>query len=128
MGRHKKNFSEENEDNATGFNIAPDVKRGVVAILLFSLALLLTLGFFGKSGVAGEYLNKLTGLAIGWGKLLFPLFLFLAGFILILKKKTNFYVWKILGLIVTLLSIAGFLHWFFQPEDMLETAKKCLGG
>ncbi|MBU2028934.1 DNA translocase FtsK, partial [Patescibacteria group bacterium] len=52
----------------------------------------------------------------------------MAGFVLILKKETNFYVWKILGLVVTLLSIAGFLHWFFPQDEMLETAKKGLGG
>jgi S-DNA-T family DNA segregation ATPase FtsK/SpoIIIE len=130
MGRHKKNFSESEEGGAkiTGFNVAPDVKRGVAAILLFSLALLLTLSFFSKAGIAGEYLNKISGFLIGWGKLSLPIFLFMAGFVLILKKETNFYVWKILGLCVTLLGIVGFLHWFFRPEDMLETAQKGLGG
>jgi len=130
MGRHKKNFSAEEDKEARigGFNVAPDVKRGVVAIVLFSLALLLTLGFFGKAGIVGEYLNKLIGLVIGWGKLLFPIFLVMAGFVLILKKETNFYVWKILGLAFTLLSIVGFLHWFFQPEAMLAAAQKGLGG
>jgi S-DNA-T family DNA segregation ATPase FtsK/SpoIIIE len=129
MGRHKKNFSEaETETKNSGFNLAPDVRRGVTAVFLFSLALLLTLGFFGKAGIAGEYLNKFTGSAIGWGKLFFPIFLFMAGFVLILKKGTNFYVWKILGLIVTLLGIVGFMHWFVPQEGMLEAAKKGLGG
>jgi S-DNA-T family DNA segregation ATPase FtsK/SpoIIIE len=130
MGRHKKNFSESEENGSrnSGFDLAPDVKRGVVAILLFSLALLLTLSFFGKSGIIGEYLNKFSGLLIGWGRLALPIFLVMAGFVLILKKETNFYVWKILGLVVTLLGIVGFLHWFFPPENMLKTAQEGLGG
>jgi len=130
MGRHKKNFSEneENESENSGFNVAPDVKRGVIAIVLFSLALLLTLGFFGKSGITGEYLSKASGILIGWGKLALPIFLFIAGFVLILKKKTNFYVWKILGLVVTLLGIVGFLHWFFPQDEMLKVAREGLGG
>lgn len=130
MGRHKKNFSEneEKESEITGWNIAPDVKRGVTAIVFFSLALLLALGFFGKAGIAGEYLNKFSGFLIGWGKLFFPIFLFIAGFVLILKKETKFYVWKILGLSVILLGFVGFLHWFFPQDKMLVMAKKGLGG
>jgi len=130
MGRHKKNFSEseDKEDGNTGWNLAPDVKRGVATVFLFSLALLLALGFFGKAGIAGEYLNKFSGYLIGWGKLFFPIFLVMAGLVLILKKETNFYVWKILGLLVTLLGIAGFLHWLFPSAEMLEAARKGTGG
>ncbi len=130
MGRHKKRPLEEKEEKleAEKPSIAGEAKRGLMAVLAFSLALLLTLSFFGKSGIVGEKLNNYCGLLIGWGKLFLPLFLFLAGFILILKRKTPFYLWKIFGLFVILLSLTGFLHWFLETEKMWQNAKAGLGG
>lgn len=133
MGRRKKS---ENNKEAEQFeakkkplvSIASDAKRSVAAVFLFALALVILLGFFGKSGSVGEFLNKNTGVIFGWGKLVFPLFLIVAGTVLLFRKETAFYVFKLIGLMVTLIGIAGFFHWFFDLEKMAAAAKAGSGG
>lgn len=110
------------------FDIAGDAKRSVAAILLFAVALLILLGFFGQAGVVGESLAKAVGIVVGWAKFVAPLFLILAGIILLLRKETSFYVSKLFGLAVALLSLTGLFHWFFELEKMAKVAKAGSGG
>lgn len=132
MGRRKKNQNgEENngaEEKKPKFNIAGDAKRSAVAVFLFALAALIALGFFGSSGMAGDFLNNLTGKLIGWAKFIFPVFLVLAGIILLLRHEMSFYVTKLAGLAIVLLSIVSFFHWFYDSGEKLKMAKKGLGG
>ena len=131
MGRKKKylNKNEEKiEPEERRSNIASDAKRGVAAVFLFALALVLILGFIGKAGVVGEKLSNIFGLAIGWVKMIFPIFLLLAGIILLLRKETSFYVSKLLGLLVVLVGLSGFFHWFFSVEKMSQIAEAGSGG
>lgn len=132
MGRKKKNQNngEESpvEEKKPRFNIASDAKRSAVAIILFTLALLIVLGFFGSSGVIGQYLDKITGSLMGYIKWVFPLFLAISGVVLMLRKETSFYVTKLLGLFIALLSLTGFVHWFYNAENFAEIAKAGQGG
>ncbi|MFA4817898.1 MAG: DNA translocase FtsK [Parcubacteria group bacterium] len=129
MGRSKK-VKEEDEKEKTSFkfDIASDVKRSAAAIFLFALALVIALGFFGKAGVIGLFLDNSIGMLIGWAKIIFPLFLLAAGIVLLLRHKTSFYVAKLTGLAVALIGAAGFFHWFFEIEKMIEAAKAGSGG
>ncbi len=126
--RKKEEVSEQENENRFDFNIDGDIKRSVAAVFLFAFGIVLLLGFFNKAGVVGEHLADMIGRAIGWVKWIFPIFLFLSGIVLFIKKKTSFYVYKILGLLVILLSIAGFFHWFFDISEMLPAAKIGSGG
>lgn len=117
-----------NERRKVRFDIASEAKRGVAAVFLFALAALIVLGFFDKAGLVGIKLNIWTSLALGWGKLVFPVFLLVAGIILLFRKQTSFYIFKIIGLILMLGGISGFFHWFTDPPEMLELAKIGLGG
>ncbi len=130
MGRNNKDKKEEEEEGEKKIkiNIASDAKRSTIAIILFALAVLFTLGFFGSGGVVGKSLNEMAGLTIGWAKLIFPLFLVIAGIILLLRKETIFYVTKIIGLTIVLFSLTGIFHWFFNFHDILAVAKVGRGG
>lgn len=132
MGRKKKdnkNFEElEIEEKKSKSNVASDAKRGVAAIFLFALAFVLVLGFWGRAGVIGEHLNSIFGLVIGWVKIIFPVFLILAGIILLLRKETSFYIYKLIGLVVVLVGLSGFFHWFYSFENMAIVAKDGGGG
>jgi len=134
MGRKKKQanekelMAEKTREHKFDFSFSADVKRNVSGVILFTLAVLSTLGFFGYAGVVGEFLNKLIGQAIGWAKFIFPLFLVLAGVVLFFRKKTIFYVTKLVGLFVVLVSITGLFHWFFSPNKMHALASKGSGG
>ena len=134
MGRKKKQAKEKEliaqktGENKFDFSLSADAKRSASGVVLFTLAVISTLGFFGYAGIVGEFLNKLIGQAIGWAKFIFPLFLILAGVVLFFRKKTIFYVTKLVGLFVVLVSITGLFHWFFDPGKMHSLANKGSGG
>jgi DNA segregation ATPase FtsK/SpoIIIE, S-DNA-T family len=132
MGRKKKNQNNDDvpviEEKKPRFNIASDAKRSAVAVILFMLAILIVLGFFGASGVVGLYLNKIVGSLLGFAKWILPLFLIIAGVVLFFRKEKSFYVTKLLGLFIALLSITAFLHWLYNPSEMAEIAKAGQGG
>ena len=110
------------------FNIASEVKRSVAAVFLFALAFVIVLGFWDKAGMAGKNFDKVVSLLVGWAKWVFPLFLMIAGIILLLKEKYSFYISKLAGLFIALMGITGFFHWFFDAGEMLKTAKAGSGG
>ena len=131
MPREKKTRggSEENKvDSKFDFSLSADVKRNTAGVILFALAVLFILGFFGYAGTVGDFLNKASGKAIGWAKLIFPLFLIASGVVLLFKKQTLFYVTKIIGLVFAFISIAGFMHWFFPLANMQKMAELGRGG
>ncbi|MEK7598353.1 MAG: DNA translocase FtsK [Patescibacteria group bacterium] len=133
MGKKKStrggnNNSNEEKNDKPKSSTNSDIKRSVSAIFLFALALLILLGFFGKAGPAGEFLNKITGTLIGWAKFIFPVFLAIAGIVLLLRKEPAFYISKLAGLLVALVSLAGFFHWFYDIENMKEAALAGSGG
>ncbi|MDO8240663.1 MAG: DNA translocase FtsK 4TM domain-containing protein [Candidatus Moranbacteria bacterium] len=132
MGRKKKvdKLAEELEQEKSNFefDIAGDAKRSVAAVFLFALAVVILLGFFGKAGVVGQSLDSATGLTTGWAKWIFPVFLVMGGIVLLLRKETAFYVTKIIGLILTFVSLTGFFHWFFDVKKMAEVAGAGSGG
>lgn len=133
MGRRKKEEKNKKqgsfeEAKKPRFSIAGDAKRSVVAVFLFALALVILLGFFEKAGVVGGWLDKITGNLVGWAKLITPLFLIVAGIVLLMRKETAFYVTKIVGLVITLASLTAFFHWFYDIDQMGKMAKAGSGG
>ncbi|OGI34260.1 MAG: hypothetical protein A2259_04290 [Candidatus Moranbacteria bacterium RIFOXYA2_FULL_43_15] len=132
MGRRKKTQGVSNETaeikNNLKIDIASDAKRSIAAVVLFSLAILMALGFLGKAGTVGGSLNEAAGMAIGWTKIIFPLLLAAAGAVLLLRRETSFYVAKILGLFIVLVGITGFSHWFYESDKMLKMASGGHGG
>ncbi len=135
MGRKKKNKNLEGDNSKDSFeekkpriNLKGDAKRSAVAVVLFALAVLSILGFFNAAGSFGQFLNKMIGYSIGYVKFIFPISLVFAGIVLLLRRETAFYVTKFIGLLVSLLSIAGIFHWFYLAEEMLKMAGKGKGG
>lgn len=134
MGRKRKNKNSEEsnkqveEKGKIKLNIAGEAKRSAVAVFLFALAVVILLGFGGYAGMAGDKLAKITGVIIGWAKFILPLFLIIAGVVLLFRKEKSFYITKIIGLFVTLLSIISFFHWFFDVGEMKKAASAGSGG
>lgn len=126
MGRKKKQQQENKEESSS--ILSGDVKRSIVAIALFALAIIFALGFFGDAGVLGKIFNKIIGLLFGWGKWVSPLVLIAAGIILLFRKETLFYVSKLIGVGAAFICLLGFFHIFFDKEEMLANAKAGVGG
>lgn len=133
MGRKKKKNKSNKEgeieaDDVPRKNLHSDAKRSLAAVALFALAILSVLGFFGSAGAFGEFLNKVIAIMIGWVKFIFPIFLVISGIVLLLRKETSFYVTKLIGLFIALLSLTGIFHWFVDFEKMLPAAASGQGG
>jgi S-DNA-T family DNA segregation ATPase FtsK/SpoIIIE len=126
--KSKENEADNEPKNKFDFSLSTDVKRNVAGVTLFTLAVLVALGFLGYAGLVGEFLNKIVGQTIGWAKLIFPLFLILAGIVLFFRKETIFYVTKLIGLFIVFISITGLLHWFFDASKMQAVAQQGKGG
>jgi len=109
-------------------NIYGEAKRSAVAVFLFALALVIFLGFLGSAGVIGDKLDKATGMFIGWAKFVFPLFLIIAGIVMLLRKEKSFYITKLIGLLITFLALVTFFHWFFDVSKMEKAASAGHGG
>ncbi|NTV40847.1 MAG: DNA translocase FtsK [Candidatus Moranbacteria bacterium] len=133
MGKNKKK-QQENSKIETEYVIKGDVKRSVVAIFLFLLAILFVLGFFSEAkildaGILGKFLNSLAGWMFGIGKYLSPIVLVASGVILLFRKETLFYVSKLLGLGLSFLSFLGIIHILaYEPNKMLVAARLGKGG
>ena len=132
MAKKKKKQSEVpeeiQEERKIKFDLASDAKRSAASVVLVTVSVLIVLGFLGKAGVVGEYLDLFCGKLLGVVKVIFPLFLVLAAGVLLFRKKTVFYVTKLTGLFFVLLSLTGFIHWFYDKGEMLEVAQKGSGG
>ena len=87
MGKNKKKVQLEEASKSENKAIfSGDVKRSVVAIFFFALAILFVLAFLSQAkvvdaGILGKFLNSLTGLLFGVGKYISPIVLVAAGVI-----------------------------------------------
>lgn len=134
MGKNKKKQQELPEKEEPASILNGDVKRGVVAIFLFLLAILFVLGFLSDAkivdaGILGKFLNSLGGWMFGVGKYLAPVVLIVGGVILLFRKETLFYVSKLAGLAVAFVSALGMIHILaYDVDKMLKIAKVGSGG
>jgi len=135
MGRKKKKkkieeeeVEEESGEGWLGLNLKGDAKRSAVAVVLFALAVIFILGFFGAAGSFGDFLNRIISYLIGWVKFILPISLIFAGIVLLLRRETAFYVTKFIGLGISLLVFTGIFHWFYKNGEMLEMASQGKGG
>ncbi len=110
------------------FSFSSSIKRNVSGVILLSLSLLILLGFFGLAGIVGDFLNNLSGQAVGWAKFILPFFLATFGITLLFKKELFFSISKIIGFSFIFISITGLLHWFFSIEKMQQMAQIGNGG
>ncbi|NCU41670.1 MAG: DNA translocase FtsK [Candidatus Moranbacteria bacterium] len=109
------------------FGNTSGVRRSVGALFIFSLAVFFSLSFFSQAGVFGLYINKGLGYALGWGKWIFPLVLFLITWFLLQKSSRLYYV-SIVGIGVSFVALLGILHLFIPPEEMAFIASEGRSG
>ncbi len=136
MGKNKKKQQQQEEEpkSSSEPNVKGDVKRSVVAIFLFVLAILFVLGFLSEAkvvdaGILGKFLNALGGWLFGVGKYISPIVLIAAGVILLFRKETLFYVSKLIGLSVAFVSMLGVIHILaYDGDRMFKAANLGTGG
>ncbi len=107
----------------------PAVSRGILAIVLLIIAIIITLSFFDQAGPLGYILN--TGvLSFLFGSLRFltpAVIVIIAGF-LIKDMEYDYRPTHGIGAFLFFLTAASLLHIGFHPEDMWDKAVNGLGG
>ncbi len=110
-------------------NISAHAKRSIVAITLFLLAAICALGFFDAAGVMGQKISGGLGMVFGWGKYIVPAVLIVAGLILLRDKvKAQFYVTKIIGVMLAFWCVLGLIHVLFIDAENFKTATQAAQG
>lgn len=116
MPRRKgKDKEEENEggffDTDVGrfFELHPDAKKSVVAVLFLGMAIVLLLSSFGEAGPAGSIIFQNLDYLLGWGYYLLPAFLLMAAFIFLTTERQRVVGVTIIGSVFLFLSALGII-------------------
>ncbi|MEI7690399.1 MAG: DNA translocase FtsK 4TM domain-containing protein [bacterium] len=126
-GRPKGSANKNKAPESTS-SINPDTIRDIVAIVLFIIAFILLVSFFGFGGSLGRALNDNLRIALGWTTFVLPIILGVFGYALL---RTEFdYINKVTyaGLILFLSSLSGLFHIFYNPLTAIDVAKAGNGG
>ncbi len=105
-----------------------DTRHGVIGVVLYVVAGISLLSFFGLAGPLGEQIAKGEAALFGWTRYLVPIILLVVGTIFFAGRRRLLGASLVLGLLLLLLSIAGLSHLFFEPSAALTQARAGAGG
>jgi S-DNA-T family DNA segregation ATPase FtsK/SpoIIIE len=95
-------------------NIHPETKRGVIAIILFTLAIIFILSFQNAGGALGDLLLKGSKFIFGNCLWIVPLAFFVGGVIILKDIHRNVYSSTLLGVFLFILSFLGIVQIIFR--------------
>ncbi|MEK7493995.1 MAG: DNA translocase FtsK 4TM domain-containing protein, partial [Patescibacteria group bacterium] len=109
-GSKSKNGNGKNtEEKKPRFDLHPETKKSVLAVIFFTVAAILALSYFGYAGRAGGYLYSAVNALLGVGFFLVPLSFVFIGVSLLRTLKTNIYFTSFFGGSLFLFSVLGFV-------------------
>ncbi|MBU4332610.1 DNA translocase FtsK [Patescibacteria group bacterium] len=109
-------------------NLSPVVKRWIVIVVVFGLAVLSILAVLGGAGKLGGYLRQGLFLLFGWSAPIFPFVMLFLGYFLLTHKKRNLGPAHYIGFVLLVLSYSGLLHLFVLEEGKTVIAQGRGGG
>lgn len=104
-GRKDKNNKERLIDHL----LRPWAKRWIKGTLMFLIAVVVSLSFWNKAGVAGRVFINASRFLVGQAVYTIPLFLFLGGLIFLRSRKKGKTLAMFLAIAVTLVGLSGIL-------------------
>ena len=116
-GRPRKRHQWPKPEKKEFLSLDPETKRGIVAIVFFTLGILITLGFGGLAGKFGEGFYQYASLLLGKGMFLIPMVLVIAGFIILRYIHRSVYFPVTLGAIIFVLGFLSLIHVLFPEES-----------
>ncbi len=131
MGRKKKVEEPAEEESIIEEILHSDAKRSIAAVFLFAFALLFLLAYFDAAGMFGGWLDTGLGMALGYGKWLFPILLFAAGIMFLRHRETTLAdKIRFAGLVLGFFSILGLLHLYSGDgtDELMKVARAGHGG
>lgn len=109
-GSKAKNKNGKNtEEKKPKFDLHPETKKSVLAVIFFTIAAILVFSYFGYAGRAGGYLYRAVDALLGIGFFLVPLSFAFIGVSLLRSLKTNIYFTSFFGGSLFLFSVLGFV-------------------
>lgn len=113
--KRRREEPEENEDEDSGW-LKPETKRSIWGIAALGFAVILVLARIHQAGPVGNFIFKILTTLLGWGYLIFPCALILAGGTLILTNKKRPSLIVFLGAGLLILSFLGIVD-TFAPDQ-----------
>jgi len=119
VGRPRRRVRSETREKRKKplLNIYSETKRGVIAVILFTLAIIFILGFQGTAGVLGEYVLEGSRFIFGSCLWLIPLGFLAAGIIILKDIHKNVYLSTLLGVAIFILSFLAIVHILFPNDE-----------
>ncbi|MBU0707029.1 DNA translocase FtsK [Patescibacteria group bacterium] len=108
--------------------IAPETKREIWVIILFSLCVLTILSLSGLAGSVGRLVNDGIKQLFGWGRYLVPIILLGWGYMLIRTSKFILRTTNYVGLLVFVITFSSFLHLFIPLDEATSAIVDGRGG
>ena len=115
MSKRKKNKNKEKENkksyflNFGDFELHPETKKGVWAIILIGGAIILFLASFNSAGPAGSFVYNVFNKLFGWGYYLLPLILLVIAGVFLTSERQRLYKITFLGAIIFVFSGLGLI-------------------
>jgi S-DNA-T family DNA segregation ATPase FtsK/SpoIIIE len=128
--KNRENFKKERnqgkpeEKKKKDKAIGRKAKNAIVVVILFALALLSLVAFFGKAGIAGTRFVQGIGWLLGVGKFSIPLFFFIGAFSILRRFKKPLWI-TLLGMFLLIFSFSSLVGALFHSGGALGNA---LGG
>src|SRR3989344_3168517 len=106
----KKQKDKNNDEPRITLGLAQETRNSIWGILSFGLAVLSTLAFFHKAGVAGEYFYGFSHSLFGWGIFLIPIAFLMVGTAFIRSVSKKLYSTISFGIALFILSFLGVFY------------------
>ena len=108
--------------------VNPDVKKNILVVLFFLVAIILFLSLFDLAGSIGPYLNSALAFLAGWAKWMIPILLLIMGFLLFGQNKKKLGALHYIGVLLFLWSVAAVLQFLVEPADWSLALDQGKGG
>ena len=116
-GRPRKKRPRPEPEKKEFLHLDFETKRGIIAIILFTLAILIALGLRGLAGRFGQGFYEYASLLLGKGMFLVPIVLVVTGFIIIKYIHRDVYLPVFLGSFIFVLGFLSLVHILFPEEQ-----------
>lgn len=108
--------------------LAPNIVREMVAVLLVGLGVFTLLAIMNVAGSVGQIFFSMLRLGLGWTSFVLPVILTGAGIALFYPVKYKFTATNVVGIILLVLSLSSLMHLFISPGNGVGVAANGAGG
>lgn len=107
--KKKKNSKRpiEKEKKPSKFALPPEIKKWIIGVIMFLIAIIIALSFFNLAGAAGEGFIKVFTFLLGNVIFILPLFFILGGLVFFIRPKENIIWLVILTIAILILGTSG---------------------